>query len=95
MVLIEVVVMTKELYLTRDLAACPNCWKNFIREYNEKWDLHPENRSQGSPTQHYHDVNVELKEHWNARLNGEDWNHSNIVMFERERDYTMFILRWS
>ena len=43
---------------------------------------------------HFCGVNIELQEQWNARLNGEDWDHSDIVLFNTEQDKLMFILRW-
>lgn len=88
--------MTYTLNLGRSLSACPSCWQNFIRDYNEKWDLHPENRSQGTSTKHFDDVNVELQEKWNAMLTGEEWGSCNEgIVFRTEQDKLWFIMRWS
>ena len=90
--------MTKKLYLSSSLSSCPSCWQNFIREYNETWDLTVKTREieiAVAEIDHFCDVNVELQKRWNARLNGDGWDDSDKVEFNTEQDKLMFMLRWS
>ena len=90
--------MTSTLDLARDLAACPSCWQNFIREFNEQWELTANTRGIEmaiAEIDHFRGVNIDLQRQWNARLNGENWDHSDSVEFNTDQDKLMFIIKWS
>ena len=85
------------LKLDADLAACPSAWRNWIRDFNQRWnppqDLEPVLVEQ----QHYHDAGCELAVRWRARFTGQDhnWDTPGDLVFESARDCTLFVLAWS
>lgn len=88
--------MNQVLELRGNFDSAPSCWKNFINDFNNRWHCDSENiEIPNEESQHFHDASQELQAQWRASLVGENWDRPLYIVFDSERDYTFFVMRWS
>lgn len=83
-----------KLQLNSDLSGCPECWQNWIRDFNDR-QTGPGvmDSSLEQEYKHFLAANQELTELWHAHLDGETWDLSENLVFDTESHAMVFILR--
>lgn len=84
-----------KLQLSSDLSGCPECWQNWIREFNERWSLGDTMHcDQQQELDHFKAANRELAK-INAYLDGPIWDLCENLVFADEKAAVLFALRWA